>query len=279
MNINFENFQICETRYGVMIFPNNDVVVGKSLPLYGEWSEGENIVMSQFIKPGDTVIDVGANIGTTAISLSRNVGNSGKVYAFEPQQVISQCLNTNLLINNIKNVEAYTMAISSLSGWVKLDSDELNAKGMYGLVGIADKGHRVKSITLNEFEVNNCSFIKIDVEGHEWEVIKGADSFLLKHSPVVYLEAKKELIGTNNCLDWFLTNGWNCYWHFAVWFRGNNWKSNKKNIFGDTGDMNIVAVPKSKSQPKNLLKINSKDEEWDGEKYMSFYSENGIPRI
>ncbi|GIT21551.1 MAG: hypothetical protein CM1200mP40_12330 [Gammaproteobacteria bacterium] len=108
--------------------------------MYGEWSEGENIVMSRFVNNGDIVIDIGANIGTTAISLSRSVGETGKVYAFEPQQIMSQCLSANVLINNIKNIEVYTLAISSKSGWVYLDSDELSSKGRYGSVGVAEKG-------------------------------------------------------------------------------------------------------------------------------------------
>jgi len=191
MNINLKDLIICESLYGNMIFPRNDMVVGRSLPLYGEWSEGENIVMSQFVNNGDSVIDIGANIGTTAISLSRSVGESGKVFAFEPQQIISQCLSANVLLNNIKNIEVYTLAVSSKSGWVYLDTDELSMKGRYGSVSIADKGHLVKSINLNEFKIKECSFIKIDVEGHEWEVIQGAESFLNSHKPVVYFEAKK----------------------------------------------------------------------------------------
>ena len=104
------------------------MVVGRSLPLYGEWSEGENIVMSQLVNNGDSVIDIGANIGTTAISLSRSVGESGKVFAFEPQQIISQFLSANVLLNNIKNIEVYTLAVSSKSGWVYLDTNDLVQK-------------------------------------------------------------------------------------------------------------------------------------------------------
>ena len=114
----------------------------------------------EHVNNGDIVIDIGANIGTTAISLSRSVGETGKVYAFEPQQIMSQCLSANVLINNIKNIEVYTLAISSKSGWVYLDSDELSSKGRYGSVGVADKGHQVKAINMNEFKIKECGFIK-----------------------------------------------------------------------------------------------------------------------
>jgi len=139
-----------------------------------------------------TAIDIGANIGTTAISLSRSVGESGKVFAFEPQQIISQCLSANVLLNNIKNIEVYTLAVSSKSGWVYLDTDELSTKGRYGSVSVADKGHLVKSINLNEFKIKECSFIKIDVEGHEWEVIQGMKKSIEKNRPIIAFEGKLE---------------------------------------------------------------------------------------
>ncbi len=115
MNINLKELNICESHYGNMIFPRNDLVVGRSLPLYGEWSEGENIVMSRFVNNGVIVIDIGANIGTTAISLSRSVGETGKVYAFEPQQIMSQCLSANVLINNIPGRKKLLIQVSFLN--------------------------------------------------------------------------------------------------------------------------------------------------------------------
>ena len=78
-----------------MTYPSNDGAIGPCLRKFGEWSEGENIIMSNFISEGDTIIDVGANIGTTVLPASK-VGQNGKVIAFEPQQLMSQCLNTNL---------------------------------------------------------------------------------------------------------------------------------------------------------------------------------------
>ena len=63
MEINFKNnFLIGDCIHGVMTWPVGDGVLGPCLKNYGEWSEGENIIMSQFINNGDTVIDIGANM-------------------------------------------------------------------------------------------------------------------------------------------------------------------------------------------------------------------------
>ena len=279
MNIKLEKLQVADTLYGKMIFPENDAVVGKSLPLYGEWSEGENIVMSQFVEPGDTVLDIGANIGTTVISLSKRVGATGKVYAFEPQQLMSQCLNANLVLNNIKNVDVFSLAVSSETGWVLLNDQELSDAGRYGSVGISIDGTPAQAIHLNEFPTDKCSFVKIDVEGHEWNIVQGGDKFLVQHQPVVYLEAKKELDGTQKYLTWFMDNGWVCYWHFAFWYRDNNRNKVSNNIFGGTGDMNVVAVPEGSDPLENLLQIKSPQDKWDSKTYFDFYKKNNIPVV
>ena len=117
MEINFKNnFLIDNCIHGIMTWPISDGVLGPCLRNYGEWSEGENIIMSQFISDGDTVIDIGANIGTTVLSLSKQVGENGQVLAFEPQNHIAQCLNTNLTINGITNAIVDNAAIPNAMG-------------------------------------------------------------------------------------------------------------------------------------------------------------------
>ena len=62
MNVSFKKFRVTPAIHGLMVWPVNDAVIGKCLSQYGEWAEGENIVMSEFVNKGDTVIDIGANI-------------------------------------------------------------------------------------------------------------------------------------------------------------------------------------------------------------------------
>ena len=282
MDIKFDNsFSISNCIHGTMVWPKDDGVIGPCLLSYGEWSEGENIIMSQFIEEGDTVIDIGANIGTTVLSLSKKVGEKGKVLAFEPQSQISQCLNTNLTLNGITNVIVDNAAVSKNCGWAKINDKDFEESGRYGEAGISDNGTtKVRTINLDEIETDNCSLVKIDIEGHEWDAIQGGSKFLLKHRPVLYMEAKKDVVGTKKFLKWLLDNQWICYWHYAFWFRENNYKKNPNPIHNPgTGDMNILAVPKKNTQPKNLLKINKYDEAWDQEKLLEFYKDNKLQII
>ncbi len=282
MDIKFDNnFLIGDCIHGTMVWPKDDGVIGPCLKNYGEWSEGENIIMSQFIEKGDIVIDIGANIGTTVLSLSKQVGNKGKVLAFEPQSQISQCLNTNLTLNGITNVIVDNAAISKNCGWAKINDRDFEENGRYGEAGISESGStKVRTINLDEIEVDNCSLIKIDIEGHEWEAIQGGKKFLLKHKPALYMEAKKDKVGTKKFLKWLFENKWICYWHYAFWYRKNNYKNYPNPIHNPgTGDMNIVAIHETNPQPLNLLKIDSYKESWDENKLLEFYKANNLQII
>ena len=284
MDITLKNFEIDDCIHGTMMWPKNDKVIGFCLPRYGEWSEGENIIMSQFISKGDTVIDIGANLGTTVLSLSKQVSSKGKVLAFEPQNIMSQCLQTNLTLNDILNVSVFNIAVSNKSGWAYINDQDFADNGRFGEAGISKKGTRIKTIKLDELELDNCSLVKIDVESHEWEVIQGGEKFLVKHRPVLYMEAKKEVEGTKKYLKWLFDNGWRCYWHYAFWYRANNFKKNNDTSGFDkvgigVGDMNIVAVPVNKNQPEDLLELNNYDDEWNSKDLKDFYRINKLQMI
>lgn len=278
MEINLNKFGLEDCIHGKMMFPINDSVIGACLKACGEFSENENIMLSKFLNNDDIVIDVGANIGTQTLFFAHQVGEGGKVLAFEPQNIISQCLQTNLTINDISNVQVYTIGISDKDGWARINDEEFSEEGRYGEAGIQEKGTLIPTLKLDNLDINKCNLIKIDIEGHEWNAIKGGKKFLKKHKPIIYLEAKKT-DGTKNYLKWFFDNGWRCYWHFAWWFRKNNYKNNVNVNFLGQGDMNIVAIPNDIAQPDFLPEINSFDETWSQESYANFYIKNKIEII
>ena len=91
-------------KHGLFIYNPNDTFIGASLENYGEWCEYEIDLLKKYIKPGDTVIDVGANIGTHTIAFARMVGKTGKVFAFEPQPRLDKILGANIHLNRLDNV-------------------------------------------------------------------------------------------------------------------------------------------------------------------------------
>ena len=134
-------------------------------------------------------------------------------------------------------------------------------------------------VLTDEVKVPKCNLIKIDVESYEWEVIQGGQNFLREHKPVLYMEAKNNVDGTKKYLKWLFDNDWRCYWHFAFWYRKNNYKNDTNDIQPGTGDMNILAVPSKDNQPNDLLELSSYDEDWDQNKLIDFYKSNNLPMI
>jgi len=104
------------TRHGLFAYLRNDAYIGRSLDLYGEWCEGEIAILRQIVRPGDTVLDVGANVGTHTIPLAGMVGPTGIVHAFEPQRITHQLLCANIALNGHLNVHAHNAGVGAREG-------------------------------------------------------------------------------------------------------------------------------------------------------------------
>lgn len=103
-----EKFNIVrQCRHGLMVFNRHDQFIGKALKVYGEYSEGEYDVFSQVVKPGDTVIEAGANLGAHTLGLAQLAGPNGRVYAFEPQRLMFQTLLGNAALNSLTNIYGF----------------------------------------------------------------------------------------------------------------------------------------------------------------------------
>lgn len=112
-----EKFNIVrQCRHGLMVFNRHDQFIGKSLKVYGEYSEGEYEVFSQVVKPGDTVIEAGANLGAHTLGLAQLAGPNGRVYAFEPQRLMFQTLLGNAALNSLTNIYGVQKALSNAPG-------------------------------------------------------------------------------------------------------------------------------------------------------------------
>ncbi|MBE3128584.1 MAG: FkbM family methyltransferase [Actinobacteria bacterium] len=138
-------------------------------------------------------IDVGANIGKFSVIVAKNL--YGKVYAIEPHPQTFDILRKNIKLNNLKNVEAINFACSSKKGDIDLYIDERGTLGHSIKADSKSVGKRkikVKAICLDDLEIDNVKLIKIDVEGAESDVLKGAKKILERYHPKIIFEAWDE---------------------------------------------------------------------------------------
>jgi len=81
--------------------------------------------------------------------------------------------------------------------------------------------------------------------------------------------------GTVSSIEFLQRCNYRCYWHFAHFFRSDNFRGNSVDVFRGVGDMNVLAVPQGKPQPDDLPEINSAGEDWR-EVYAEFFSARGF---
>ncbi len=155
--------------------------------------EPEYPLLKNFVCAGDWAIDVGANVGHYTKILSDLVGPTGRVLAFEPIPQTFSILSSNVLIFSNQNVSSFCTAASSRFGMVGLvvPRGKASAPNFYR-AGITNgkSDVLVLSVPLDFLKIpGRLALIKIDVEGHEEQVIAGSLGLLKQHRPVLVIEA------------------------------------------------------------------------------------------
>ena len=203
-----------------MLYDRHDQVVGRSVELYGEYLPDETSLIKQTIRPGWMVVEVGADIGTHAITFSRLVGPRGMVIAFEPRRLAFQTLCANVALNSITNVHCRPEAVRDAGGRVSVPvRDEEGPAEPAG------------AITLDSIELSHCHFLKIDASGAELAVVQGAAKTIQKHRPILYISADRRdqlpaLIESLRSQDYTV------YWHTPRLFSPENSYKNTTNELG-----------------------------------------------
>ncbi len=168
-----------------MYIDKDDRVVSLSLLLNGVWEEYETRLFKTYLKKGDVVLDIGANIGNNTLVAAEVVGSLGRVYAFEPDPKNFALLKKNIEANGYQNVVLVNKALSDKNGKGKLFLSVENNHGDFRIFGTGDgrKSIGIDLITLDSYfgsKIPKINVIKIDVQGAEALVIKGATKTLAK---------------------------------------------------------------------------------------------------
>jgi FkbM family methyltransferase len=159
------------------------------------------LLMNACLRPGDRVIDVGANIGMLSLHAAWRVGPSGLVESFEPNPECCKRIRSVLQRNSIKQVRLNEMGLSDSRATLTLSVLE-NHAGMATLAPVSASGHlKVTSSVEVPVGVGDevldpdsrpLTFVKVDVEGFEVRVLRGLRDTLTRHRPIVVTEVIPE---------------------------------------------------------------------------------------
>jgi len=155
----------------------------------------------EFVAPGMVAYDIGANIGYISLMLAKNVGASGKVYAFEPLPDNQQRLGKNVAMNNVTNVEIISKGVADKSGTIEFlihaSGDMGKLKGSNGRDAQYEKAIDVECVALDDFVFKQGNLkpalVKIDIEGGERLALHGMRHVIEELKPVLIIELHGEV--------------------------------------------------------------------------------------
>lgn len=172
-----------------------DLITTYVLREQGDWFEDEIKFVRSLLRPGEKVIDIGANYGVYTLTMAKAVGPAGCVWAFEPASGTATLLSESVSTNKMDNVVVEQAAVSCRSGVAKLS---LNANSeLNSLLHDSQPGGMTETVpltTLDEYvelhDLKEVVFLKLDAEGEEENILRGGVRFFSTQSPLIQYEVR-----------------------------------------------------------------------------------------
>ncbi len=177
----------------IFLHYNSKEYIERRIWMTGEYEPEIWKAFQLHISEGAITLDIGANIGVNSIRMSKLVGENGKVFSIEPFEININRFNKNINLNGIKNVELVPFAFGNKDELKKvhINLDEEN------LGSLSLRNNKPGDILINvkigddwilHNKIDKIDFIKIDVEGYEWNVIDGLKNTIAKCHPKIIIE-------------------------------------------------------------------------------------------
>ena len=200
----------------------------------GHYEMDKQQQVRELVAPGMKVFDIGANAGFYTLAFARLVGQTGHVWAFEPYPENVQNLRRHIVLNGLSNVTVVQAAVSESSGVSGFAPTESNAMGRLSEGG----NYLVPTVALDDICAALCSgypnLIKLDVEGAEGRVLRGAKETLSRGRPIVFL-ALHGRDQARECLQILRGHDYGIYYLDRRAVEGNDLQSDE-----------VIAIPESR---------------------------------
>lgn len=231
-----------QTRYGIVNVFKNDGIIGVSMRMYGEYGQYEINLLNNFMNKESVVYDIGSNMGFHSLGLAEH---SKIVYAFEANPKNYKLCKLNVATQ--PKVKVYNVAVSDSNRLGTVEDIDLDSQNNYGEIHVDTGSVECEFVKLDDFikkqKLLPPTVIKIDVEGHEYEVLKGADETIRNNLPIIFYEHQH---GDHlpEIYDYLTQLGYKIYWFPTANYNPQNYRNNSQNIFmPNSGVINALAIP------------------------------------
>lgn len=192
--------KLLRKTFGLIFIPEKISIFGSTMYLHKAghsfeivFEGGYEMLETKFLTSldlnGKTVFDIGACIGYYTLLLSKQVGEQGKIYSFEPESKNFALLNKNILTNKFQNISSCQLAVGGKNQKTYLKISD--SPGQHSVQEISGGTEEIQMVTLDRFidmkHINpqNIGYIKIDAEGCEYEILKGAVDLICKSDKAI----------------------------------------------------------------------------------------------
>ncbi len=266
-------FRILPGRHGLFVALAGDTVIGRVIEATGGFAEEKVQLLRALVRPGDTVVDVGANVGTVAIPLARAVGPAGRVIAYEPQRLPFLCLCAAAALNGLANLHPVREAAGAAPGTATLPPLDPVAPGNFypvapgnfgglSLLRAPEDGERVPVASLDALDLPALALLKVDTEGMDWVVLEGAARTIARLRPTLYVEANRDAAGRAAAIARLLAMDYRLYWHLARFVDPATLAPGAANPFPNLANINLLAVPSERGVRVGLPPCTGPEADW-----------------
>ncbi len=185
---------IGDDSFSIYINPYLNGGVDNDIYILGGWEPEIEELINKYLPKGGTFIDIGANIGYHTLYAACIVGETGKVVAFEPLPRLYEQMKKSVVKNSFSQVTLHNVGLSdkNMNGRLSLVDENIGASSLMevsdvrAVSNIVDVSLKTLDSYINDF--TQLNFIKIDIEGSEYEALKGGERLIEKYMPVIVLE-------------------------------------------------------------------------------------------
>ena len=194
---------------GILLRLNLYDHIQKQLFWHGAYEFEEMNLLIKFLNKGDSFIDIGANIGYFSLHAAQVVEQSGTVWSFEPASLIFKQLQQHIEMNKFINIKPVQKGVSdkNLKSVLYLSSNEnFGSTGLQPGDEFSGETENISLVKIDDFAIEqnmkNISAVKIDVEGHETQVLRGMQQILNEYKPALLIEIiASQLLLHNNAVE------------------------------------------------------------------------------